>query len=129
MRTIRIAAFSLAAMAMLGAAALAQEEEGGPDHFAVKGVAQNDTLTLRAKPDASSEALARIPHNATCLRNLGCRGGLTFQEFSTLSEADRKKRLAANPRWCKVEYQGKTGWVAGRYVVEGACTIPAKDRK
>jgi hypothetical protein len=117
----------LAMLALLCAAVFAQED-GGPDHFAVKGVAQNDTLTLRAEPDAASEALAHIPYNATCLRNLGCRGGLTFQEFSTLSEADKKKRLAANPRWCKVEYQGKTGWVAGRYVAEGACTTPAKDR-
>lgn len=110
---------------ILAFAAFAQED-GGPDHYVVRGVAKGDTLTLRAAPSASSAARERIPPNATCLRNLGCKGGLTFQEFSTLSEAEKKKRQAANPRWCKVEYKGKTGWVAGRYVAEGACTDPPR---
>jgi hypothetical protein len=55
------------------------------------------------------------------VRNLGCQGGLTFQEFSTLNQAEQAERLKQNPRWCQIEYQGITGWVAGRYLVEGGC--------
>ena len=36
----------------------------------------------------------RIPSDATCLRSLGCQGGLTFEEFPTLSDAARKRRAA-----------------------------------
>ena len=55
------------------------------------------------------------------MRNLGCQGGLTFQEFQTLNPAEQAERLKQNPRWCRIEYQGVTGWVAGRYLAEGGC--------
>jgi hypothetical protein len=53
---------------------------------------------------------------------LGCKGGLTFQEFTELSKADQEARLMENPRWCKVEYRDVVGWVAGRYLEEGTCS-------
>lgn len=112
----------LTVLLLAAAAGAVPQEDGGPDNYVVKGVAKADMLNLRAAPSASSAILGRIPPDATCLRNLGCQGGLTFQEFSTLSDAEKKKRLAANPRWCKVEYKGKTGWVAGRFLAEGACS-------
>ncbi len=55
------------------------------------------------------------------LRSLGCEGGLTFQEFTSLSDKERRRRAAEHPRWCKVEYQGNVGWVAGSYLAEDAC--------
>ena len=76
---------------------------------------------LRERPSTDSAVLARIPGNATCLRNLGCQGGLTFQEFSTLSEAEKRRIETERPRWCKVEFQSKVGWALGRYLAEGAC--------
>ena len=100
------------------------QEDGGPDHHQVRGISKGGYLTLRAKPDQHSPALARIPADAVCLPNLGCKGGLTMREFTTLSEAEKKKRAAANPRWCKVEYLGKTGWLLGQYLAEGACLAP-----
>jgi uncharacterized protein YraI len=97
----------------------------GPDFYRVQGVSSGGALNLRAEPSASAQRIGAIPADGQCLRNLGCRGGLTFQEYSTLSEADRKRRADANPRWCKVEFEGKVGWVAGRYLAEGPCTAPA----
>jgi multidrug efflux pump subunit AcrB len=47
--------------------------------------------------------------------------GLTFEEFTTLSPAEKERRARENPRWCKVEYEGVTGRVAGRYLTEGDC--------
>jgi hypothetical protein len=52
---------------------------------------------------------------------MGCRGGLTFHEFSTLSESEKQQILKQRPRWCRVSYRGTTGWVAGRYLREGTC--------
>jgi hypothetical protein len=52
---------------------------------------------------------------------------LTLREFSNLSESQKAVRLKENPRWCKVEHQGTTGWVAGRYLREGACDAPVTD--
>lgn len=93
----------------------------GPDHFRVSGVQPGDVLNVRAEPDAGAAKIGEIPPDGTCLRNLGCTGGLTLHEYTTLSEDQRQQRLKENPRWCKIEYQGTIGWVAGRYLIEGSC--------
>jgi hypothetical protein len=93
----------------------------GPDHFRVRGVSSSGALNLREAPSAEARVLARIPAGESCLRNLGCRGGLSFNEFTTLSPPERARREAQHPRWCKVEYRGIAGWAAGRYLAEGSC--------
>jgi uncharacterized protein YraI len=109
-----------AAALMLGAG-VAWAEADGPDFYSVTGVAANDVLNIRSEPDPHAAKVGAIPPNGTCIRNLGCKGGLTFQEFTELSPAQQAKRLQENPRWCRVEYRGITGWVAGRYLAEGSC--------
>jgi hypothetical protein len=107
------AAIVLAALAS-GEAARAQA--GGPDFYRVAGVAPGDVLNMRAEPNAGARRLAVIPADAANLRNLGCVGGLTFAQWEKASEQERRRGRAA--RWCKVEWRGQTGWVAGRYLAE-----------
>ena len=118
---LRGARVVVAAVLVLGSAA-AFATADGPDHFAVRGVAAADVLNIRAGPDAGARKLGRIPSGASCIRNLGCQGGLSYQEFSTLSPEQRQQRERESPRWCRVEYRGVTGWVAGRYLAEGSCS-------
>jgi hypothetical protein len=59
---------------------------------------------------------------------MGCRGGLTFNEFTTLSDAEKQQLLKRRPRWCRISYQGTSGWVAGRYLEEGDCPATERDR-
>lgn len=121
-RSGRLAALGAALAVMLGVTATAvRAEADGPDYYRVRGVAANDVLHIRAEPDPHAARLGDIPHDGSCIRNLGCRGGLSFQEFTTLSKAEQAQRERANPRWCKIEYQGTVGWVAGRYLAEGDC--------
>ena len=121
-RWCRHAPLAVVAAAMVAVGGAAQASADGPDHYRVRGVSPEHRLTLRAEPSTASAPLARIPANATCLRSLGCRGGLTFEEFTTLSEEDQRRRALENPRWCKVDYRGTVGWVAGRYLAEDACS-------
>jgi hypothetical protein len=93
----------------------------GPDYWEVRDVAEDDVLNMRSSPDFKSPKVAEIPHDATCIRNMGCKGGLTFEEFSTLSEAQKQQVLKQRPRWCRVNYDGTTAWVAGRYLKEATC--------
>jgi uncharacterized protein YraI len=96
-------------------------EADGPDWFKVVDVAADDVLNVRAEPSAGADKLGAIPPGADCVRNLGCQGGLTFGEFTTLTPEQQAARLKDNPRWCKVDYRGTIGWVAGRYLAEGGC--------
>jgi hypothetical protein len=100
---------------------VAGAEADGPDFYRIEGVAATDTLAIRSAPKAQAAKLGEIPPAGTCIRNLGCKGGLSLQESTALSPAEQARRLKRNPRWCKVEYQGVTGWVAGRYLAEGGC--------
>jgi hypothetical protein len=116
-----------AAVALLLSLGPAWATAEGPDFFRVTGVPGDDVLNIRAEPNARADKIGEIPPDGICVRNLGCQGGLTFQEFTDLSEAQKAERLKENPRWCKVEYQGVQGWVAGRFLWEGACDAPAAD--
>lgn len=119
--------YSIAA-ALLLTAESASATADGPDFYQVTGVANGDVLNIRSHPNPHAEKLGEIPPDGTCLRNLGCQGGLTFQEFTELSKARQAARLKENPRWCRIEYQGVTGWVAGRYLQEGTCDSMATGR-
>ena len=94
----------------------------GPDHYRVTGVSPGSFLSLRAEPSAGAAIVSRIPAGMTCLRNLGCQGGLSLEEFTTLSDDEKQRRILANPRWCKVDYEGVIGWVSGQFLTEYACS-------
>jgi len=110
----------------LSSAALATAD--GPDHYRVRGIASGVFLEMRSAPGADAAVLAKIPAGMTCLRNLGCQGGLTLQEFTTLSDEEKRRRTDANPRWCKVDYRGTVGWVPGQSLAEDACRKIAPDQ-
>jgi uncharacterized protein YgiM (DUF1202 family) len=106
----------LCALLLAGFAHAAGAQSEGPDFWAVTGVASNDVLNLRVAPNADSRMIARIPYNARGLKNFGCPNEVSFEQWLRMTEAQRDK--SARSRWCEVEYQGKKGWVAGRFLKE-----------
>jgi hypothetical protein len=105
-------------IAMLAAAqaALAQSPVPDPEFWAVSGVRPDDALNLRVAPDADSRRVARIPFNARGIRNHGCPNHVTFEQWKGMTEVQKDRAVRA--RWCEVEYNGKKGWVAGRFLRE-----------
>ena len=106
---------SLTLVVAMSAPACAQSAEG-PDFWAVTGVGAKDALNMRMAPNADSEAIARIPHNARGLKNYGCPNEVTFEQWKSMTKSQRDR--AARSRWCQVEFQGRKGWVAGRFLRE-----------
>ena len=106
------------------ASGLALADADGPDYFKVNGVASNDVLNIRSKANPSANKVGEIPEGADCVKNLGCKGGLTMSEFTDLSKREQAAILRKRPRWCKIEYQGVKGGVSARYLAEGSCTKP-----
>jgi len=106
------------------ASGLALADADGPDFFKVNGVASNDVLNMRSKADSNTKKVGEIPPGADCVKNLGCKGGLTMSEFTDLSKKEQTAILRKRPRWCHVEYKGMKGWVSARYLGEGSCRKP-----
>lgn len=102
--------FALGALAPAAAAAAAEP----PKLWAVRGVAAGDVLHLRDVPSAESRSLARIPPNARGLKHLGCRRNQP--PLDVLVRMSKAQQAEAQTQWCRVEYRGRQGWVAGRYL-------------
>jgi hypothetical protein len=118
MRVIVVAVAALLA-ALLPARAGAAETSS---FWAVTGVAAGDVLHLRDVPSADSRSLARIPPNARGLKHLGCRRNQPpLEAWMRMSKLQRRE---AQTEWCRVEYKGKQGWVAGRYLKKDGRTRP-----
>lgn len=97
---------------ILGAATASPEEE--TDRFTVTGVASSDVLHVRDVPSADSRSIGTIPPTAHGLRNLGClRKQLSLDDWMRMTSV---QRADANILWCRVEYKGTVGWVAGRFL-------------
>lgn len=105
-----------AVMLAASTASLALAEADGPDHYRVIGVAEDDVLNIRSAPDPTSEIVGTIPPRSGGLANLGCQGRLSFTEWQAASDAERDR--AARRVWCQVQYDGVTGFVAGRFLAE-----------
>lgn len=110
--------FMMMALTLALAPSAAHAEADGPDWWVVSGVGPDDVLNIRAEPSASSEKVGQIPPDGQGLRNLGCTGQMSFAEWKKATEAERER--AKYNRWCKIEYRGTAGWVAGWYLVEGS---------
>lgn len=85
-----------------------------PQYWAVTGVAADDVLNLRDVPHGDSRKLAGIPPNARGLKHLGClRPEPSLDRWMEMTESERRN---AKLEWCRVEYRGQQGWVAGRFL-------------
>lgn len=104
-------------MALLTAIPPAHAMADGPDYYVVTGVEADDVLNMRSEDHFRSDKVGEIPHDATGLKNLGCNtDDISMGVWLDMSAEERED--LARKRWCKVEYNGMTGWVAGRYLKE-----------
>ncbi len=85
-----------------------------PKFFAVTGVPADDVLNLRDVPHGDSRKLDGIPPNARGLKNFGClKPEPSLDRWMTMTDEEKRN---AKLEWCRVEYHGKQGWVAARFL-------------
>ena len=111
---------------LMGITGLVFAEADGPDYFQVSGVADNDTLNIRSEANAHAKKIGEIPSQSNCVKNLGCKGGLSMVEFMSLSKEKQTTAKKDYPSWCQIDYKGTTGWVSQRYLIEGDCNVSEK---
>ena len=108
---IRRAAVGLVASLAATAAAIAQEPA---QVWAVTGVTSDDVLHMRDVPHGDSKILADIPPTAKGLKGFGCiTPEPSLDRWAGMTAAERAN---AKLPWCRVEYHGRQGWVAARFL-------------
>jgi hypothetical protein len=116
MKRTRLSPFIVLALAILLASGPRAAADGGPDYWAVTGIAAGGVLDIYAEPSLAAPKLGAVPADGRKLQNLGCINEPTYQEWLAMSEEER--RLAAERRWCRIRYGGVAGWVRGIYLRE-----------
>ncbi len=92
----------------------AARAEDPPQYFSVTGVAADDKLHMRDVPHGDSKILSDIPPKARGLKGLGClKPQPSLDRWMEMTEDERKN---AKLEWCRIEYNGRQGWVAGRFL-------------
>lgn len=95
----------------------ALSDASGPEFYRVIDVAPDDTLNMRTGPSPDFPVVSVIPHDADGIANLDCTGGLSLEEWSNATEAERRASLKT--RWCLVGFERTVGWAAGWFLAEG----------
>lgn len=110
-RSAGVFSATIVAVALLAGSASADDP---PKFFAVTGVPADDVLNLRDVPHGDSRKLGGIPPNARGLRSFGClKPEPSLDRWMTMTDEEKRN---AKLEWCRVEYLGKQGWVAARFL-------------
>jgi hypothetical protein len=116
LRESKVLPFTLMLCAVL-ASGPSLGQEGEPRYWDIGGVEEGDALVVHSSGSVQSSVVALLPADAICLKNLGCRGGLTQKEIQTLNDAQQQAVLRKRPRWCQVAFGNRRGWVAQKFLV------------
>ncbi|MBS0287698.1 MAG: DUF1311 domain-containing protein [Proteobacteria bacterium] len=86
----------------------------GPDFFKNK----DDVLEIKVfeLPEVTSKHLESLKAPILGLRNLGCKGSVSFKDWQNLNEEQKSK--VKNDIWCKIAYHEIEGWVQNKDLTE-----------
>ena len=106
---------ALGVVVLLPAAAIGQPaNEVAAVMWTVTGVKTSDVLNMRDVPSPSSRIVGSIPPNTHGIKGLGCIRA--EPPLDVWMRMNKEQRRDAKLLWCRVDYRGKQGWVAGRFL-------------
>lgn len=97
------------------------DENIHPSEFTVKLIKNCEVLALSEKPDRHAKKIYTNVWTDGCVQNYGCLRAVTQQELEAMNEQERNFEAWKNPVWCKVNANGKVGWVRKQFLVDEPC--------
>ena len=93
-----------------------------PAQFKVKLVKHCEVLGLSKTPNRKSSKVYSTAHFGSCVQNLGCMREITQKQLDNEENQTKRDFMAWKyPVWCKVESDGKRGWVRKQFLVDAPC--------
>ena len=92
-----------------------------PSEFTVKLIKNCEVLALSVEPNRKANKIYSNVWTDGCVQNLGCMREITQKELDGLPEEKRGFMAWKHPVWCKVDANGKRGWVRKQFLADEPC--------
>ena len=93
-----------------------------PTQFKVELIKRCEVLGLSKEPNRKASKIYSHGHTGSCVQNLGCVREITQKQLD--DEHNQTKRAFLEwkyPVWCKVDSDGKRGWVRKQFLADKPC--------
>jgi len=98
------------------------EERIVPSQFKVELIKRCEVLGLSVEPKRKAKKIYSHGHTGSCVQNLGCIREITQKELDAEHNKTKRDFLAWKyPIWCKVDSDGKRGWVRKQFLAYKPC--------
>ena len=100
---------------------LSADENIQPREFTVKLIKRCESLALSVEPNRKAEKIYTRVWTEGCVQNLGCLREITQKELDEMNATKRSHMAWKYPVWCKVDADGKRGWVRKQFLSDEPC--------
>lgn len=97
------------------------EDKIHPSEFTVKLIKQCEALALSVEPNRKAKKIYTRVWTEGCVQNLGCLREVTQKELDEMNATKRNHMAWKYPVWCKVDADGKRGWVRRQFLSDEPC--------
>jgi hypothetical protein len=102
---------------------LSAEETIQPREFTVKLIKRCESLALSEEPNRKAKKIYTRVWTEGCVQNFGCLREVTQKELDDMNETTRNHMAWKYPVWCKVDADGKRGWVRKQFLSDEPCKL------
>ncbi|HIQ47393.1 MAG TPA: hypothetical protein EYH57_07210 [Sulfurovum sp.] len=92
-----------------------------PSSFTVSLVKLCEVLEFSEAPHRKAKKIITHVSSGDCVQNLGCMREVTEKELNEMNETKRAHMAWKYPVWCKVDADGKRGWVRKQFLSDEGC--------
>jgi len=92
-----------------------------PSSFTVSLVKLCEVLELSETPHRKAKKIITHVSSGDCVQNLGCMREMTEKELNEMNATKRAHMAWKYPVWCKVDADGKRGWVRKQFLSDEGC--------
>jgi len=93
-----------------------------PSQFKVELIKKCELLALSKEPNRKASKIYSSAHTGSCVQNLGCMREITQEQLDEEHNQTKKDFMAWKyPVWCKVDVNGKRGWVRKQFLANKPC--------
>jgi len=93
-----------------------------PVQFKVELIKRCEVLGLSKEPNRKAAKIYSHAHTGSCVQNLGCIREITQKQLDNEHNETKRMFMAWKyPVWCKVDSDGKRGWVRKQFLIDKPC--------